>query len=72
MVMYFLLLVKSKTLVITFDSNLSATSHAMSVVVTANQRVNLLLRLFLTCNKSVLLSVLSGVIKNLLRLPMFA
>ena len=34
---------KVKDLGITFDSNLSATSHVRSVVVTANQRVNLLL-----------------------------
>jgi len=45
---------KVKDLGITFDENLSATSHVMSVVFTANQRVNLLLRLFLTRNRSVL------------------
>jgi len=44
---------KVKDLGITFDSNLSATSHVMSVVFTANQRVNLLLRSFLTHNRSV-------------------
>ena len=45
---------KVKDLGITFDSNLSATSHVRSVVVTTNQRVNLLLRSFLTRNRSVL------------------
>ena len=43
-----------KDLGITFDKNLSSTSHVMSVVFTANQRVNLLLRSFHTRNRTVL------------------
>ena len=39
---------------ITFDRNLSPTSHVTSVVFTATQRVNLLLRSFLTRNGTVL------------------
>jgi len=43
-----------KDLGITFDRNLSSTSHVTSVVFSANQRVNLLLRSFLTRNRTVL------------------
>ena len=57
---------KVKKLGITFHSNLLATSHVMSVVFTANQRVNLLLRSFLTRNKSVLVKAYIAYVRSIL------
>jgi len=57
---------KVKDLGIAFDSNLSATSHVRSVVVTANQRVNLLLRSFLTRNRYVLVKAYIAYVRPIL------
>ena len=55
-----------KDLGITFDKNLSSTSHVISVVFTANQRVNLLLRSFLTRNRTVLVKAYITYVKPIL------
>ena len=57
---------KVKDLGITFDSILSATSHVRFVVVIANQRVNLLLRSFLTRNRSVLVKAYIAYVRPIL------